>query len=66
MTNPRFSYQACFVCGDYRRHLTISQIGNRWFASKLNDNGSSSLLSITLYGTDSHDELISIITGGVQ
>ena len=65
MTYPQFSYAACFTFGSYRRYLTISQVGSRWFASKLNDNGFSSLLSITLYDADSHCELINKITGKV-
>jgi hypothetical protein len=65
MTYQDFSYEACFTAGNYRRYLTISQVGSRWFASKLNDNGFSSLLTITLYDADSHSELINKITGKV-
>ena len=65
MTYPEFSYKACFTVGSYRRYFTISQVGSRWFASKRNDNGFSSLLAITLYDADSHDELINKITGKV-
>ena len=63
MTYQDLSYQACFAFGNYRQYLTISQVGNRWFASKRNDNGFSSLLAITLYEANTHDELINIITG---
>ena len=63
MTYQDLSYQACFAFGNYRQYLTISQVGSRWFASKRNDNGFSSLLAITLYEADTHDELISKITG---
>ena len=63
MTDQFFSYQACFAFGDYRQNLTIEQVGSRWFASKRNDNGLSSLLAITLYVADSHDEIIHMITG---
>lgn len=65
MTYQELSYNACFVFGDYRQYLAISQCGNRWFASKRNDNGFSSLLTITLYDADSHSELLSKITGKV-
>ena len=65
MTYQDFSYQACFAFGNYRQYLTIKQVGNRWFASKRNDNGFSSLLALTLYEADTHDELINIITGKV-
>ena len=58
-----FSYEACFAFGNYRQYLTIEQVGSRWFATKLNDNGFSSLLTITLYDADSHSELINKITG---
>ena len=63
MTYQDLSYQACFAFGNYRQYLTISQAGNRWFASKRNDNGFSSLLAVTLYEAETHDELINIITG---
>jgi len=65
MTYHDLSYQACFVSGNYRKYLTISQVGSRWFADKRNDNGFSSLLMITLYEADSHSELINKITGKV-
>jgi hypothetical protein len=65
MTYQDLSYQACFTVGSYRRYLTIEQVGSRWFASKRNDNGFSSLLTITLYDADSHGELINKITGKV-
>jgi hypothetical protein len=65
MTYPEFSYAACFIFGNYRQYLTISQVGSRWFADKRNDNGFSSLLTITICDADSHDELISKITGKV-
>ena len=65
MTYPEFSYAACFTFGKYRQYLTINQVGSRWFASKRNDNGFSSLLTITLYDADSHGELINKITGKV-
>ena len=63
MTYQDLSYQACFAFGNYRQYLTISQAGNRWFASKRNDNGFSSLLAVTLYEAETHDALINIITG---
>lgn len=65
MTYQELSYQACFAFGNYRQYLTISQVGSRWFASKRNDNGFSSLLAITLYDADSHSELLRKITGKV-
>ena len=63
MTYQDLSYQACFAFVNYRQYLTISQAGNRCFASKRNDNGFSSLLAVTLYEAETHDELINIITG---
>ncbi len=63
MTYQGFSYQGCFAFGNYRQYLTINQAGGRWFASKRNDNGFSSLLEITLYEADTHNELINKITG---
>ena len=66
MINEDFSYTACFAFGEYRQYLTIKQVGRRWFASKRNDHGFSSLLTLTLFDAGSHDQLVSKITGTQQ
>ncbi len=65
MTYSDFSYAACFTFGNYHQYLTISQVGDYWFASKRNDNGFSSLLEITVCEAESHSELINMLTGKV-